>query len=78
MIEFLKLILPSIHFKTIIKEHISKCVKENVNHQSKKISITSDVQQMSSNAMNRSSISEHLVKNPIREKSYEETKLKKL
>ena len=43
------------HLETRIKEHVPKCVKDNVKYQPKKMS-------NASNAIKRSSISEHLVK----------------
>ena len=54
------------HLETIIKEHVRKCVREHIINQPKIISIAS------LNAMNRSSIAEHLIKNPICGKSYNE------
>ena len=45
--------------KTRIKEHVPKCVREHIKNQSKTISIAT------LNAMNRSSIAEHLIKNLI-------------
>ena len=47
------------HLEIRIKEHTSKCVSDHISNQSKTIIIAT------SNAMNRSSISEHLTKNPI-------------
>ena len=44
--------------ETRIKEHVWKCVIEHIKNQPKTISIAT------LNATNRSSISEHLVKNP--------------
>ena len=51
------------HLKTRIKEHFPKCVRKHIKNQPKTISIAT------LNAMNRSSIAEHLVKNPICGKS---------
>ena len=51
------------HLKTRIKEHVPKCVREHIKNQPKTISIAT------LNAMNRSSIAEHLIKNPICGKS---------
>ena len=51
------------HLDTRIKKHVPKCVREHIKSQPKTSSIAS------LNAMNRSSIAEHLIKNPICEKS---------
>ena len=56
------------HLETRIKEHIPKCVKDHVNNKLKTISIAT------SNAIKRSSIPEHLLKNPSCGKVYNETK----
>ena len=58
------------HLEIRIKEHNPKFVREHIKYQPKTISIAT------SNAMNRSSMSEHLVKNPICGKNYNETKFK--
>ena len=50
------------HLETTIKEHIPKCAREHINNQPKPICIET------SNAMNRSSTSDQLFKNPICEK----------
>ena len=47
------------HLETRIKKHIQKYVREHTNNQPKTISIAT------SNAMNRSPISENLIKNPV-------------
>ena len=56
--------------ETRIKEHVPKCVKEHVKDQPKKMS------NATSNAIKRSSISEHLVKNPVCGNSYSEMRFK--
>ena len=58
------------HLETRTKEHIPKCIREHINNQPKTISIAT------SNAMNRSSISEHLIKNTISWKNYNKTNFK--
>ena len=58
------------YLETRIKEHIPKCVREHINNQPKTISIAI------LNAINRSSILEQLVKNPICGKNYNKTKFK--
>ena len=58
------------HLETRIKEHVPKCVKEHIKDQPKKMS------NATSNAIKRSSISEHLVKNPKCGNSYSETRFK--
>ena len=58
------------HLETRIKEHVPKCVKEHVKDQPKKMSIAT------TNAIKRSSISEHLVKNPACGNSYSEMRFK--
>ena len=56
--------------QTRIKEHVPKCVKDHVKNQPKKISYAF------SNAIKRSSISEHLVKNPVCGKNYNKMRFK--
>ena len=58
------------HLETRIKEHIPKCVSDHISNQPKSISIET------SNAMKRSSISVHLIKNSIWGKSYNEIKFR--
>ena len=58
------------NLETRILERIPKCVRERIKNQPKTFSIAT------SNAMYRSSISEHLVKNQVCGKSYNETKFK--
>ena len=55
-----------------MKEHVPKCVKEHVKNQPKKMSI------VTSNAIKRLSISEHLVKNSVCGNSYSEMRFKVL
>ena len=52
------------HLETRTKELISKCVTDYISNQPKTIN------KATSNAMKRSSISEHLIKNTICEKYY--------
>ena len=56
--------------ETEIKEHVPKCVKEYIKDQPKKMS------NATSNAIKRSSISEHLVKNPGSWNTYNDRGLK--
>ena len=58
------------HLETRIKEYIPKCVRDYTNNQPKTTGIAT------SNAMNRSLISEFLNINPIFGKSYNETKFR--
>ena len=58
------------HLETRIKEHVPKCVKEYIKDQPKKMG------NATSNAIKRSSISEHLVKHPVCGKSYNEMRFK--
>jgi len=60
------------HLETRIKEHVPKCVKDHIKNQPKKMS------NATLNATKRSSISEHLVKNPKCGNNYSETKFKVL
>ena len=53
-----------------IKEHVPKCVRKHIKNQPKTISIAT------LNAMNRSSIAEHLIKNPICGKSFNDLRFK--
>ena len=54
------------HFETRIKEHIPKCAIDHISNQPKTTSTAT------SNAMKRSSISEHSIKNANCGKSYNE------
>ena len=58
------------HLGTRIKKHVPKCVKKHVKDQPKKIS------NATSNAIIRSSISEHLVNNSVYGNSYSEMRFK--
>ena len=55
------------HLDTRIKKHVPKCVREHIKSQPKTINIAT---------MNRSSIAEHLIKNPICGKSYNDLRFK--
>ena len=58
------------HLETRIKEHVPKCVREHIANQPKTLNAAT------SNAIKRSSISEHLVNNPLCGKSYNEKMFK--
>ena len=58
------------HLETRIKEHVPKCVREHIKNSPKTTSIAT------LNAMNRSSIAEHLIKNPICGKNFNDSSFK--
>ena len=58
------------HLETRIKEHVPKCVREHIKNSPKTTSIAT------LNAINRSSIAEHLIKNPICGKNFNDSSFK--